>query len=192
MRLVFFLFFSIIDYAFASAQYKVIIRINSLPSQPATENIYLAGNFNNWNPRDEKLKLQKDADGKWIIVIQSIPASEYEFKFTRGAWETVETTADGRQIANRSLKLMSDTTLNLDIDGWSEGKPRDIPHTANGRVSILDSAFYIPQLDRHRRIWLYLPKGYSSGKQCYPVLYMHDGQNLFDEATSFAGEWGIE
>jgi predicted alpha/beta superfamily hydrolase len=87
---------------------------------------------------------------------------------------------------------MSDTTLVIDIQGWSEAKPRIIPHTMSSNVQILDSAFYIPQLDRHRRIWIYLPKNYSHSKMHYPVLYMHDGQNLFDEATSFAGEWGID
>lgn len=42
-----------------------------------------------------------------------------------------------------------------------------------------------------RRIWIYLPPGYEKGDKHYPVLYMHDGQNLFDEKTSFAGQWEV-
>lgn len=59
-------------------------------------------------------------------------------------------------------------------------------------VIIFDDAFYMPQLDRERKIWVYLPPGYESSNRHYPVLYMHDGQNLFDNTTSFAGEWGID
>ena len=192
MRLVLLLFVAIFQQIIVTAQYKVIIRINSLPGSSVTESIYVAGNFNGWNPKDEQFKLKKEWDGKFAITFPNVAAGDYEFKFTRGGWETVETTVEGRQVANRTLKLMSDTTLNLDIDGWSQGKPKQIPHSANSQVQILDSAFYIPQLDRRRRIWIYLPKDYQASKTKYPVLYMHDGQNLFDDATSFAGEWGID
>ncbi len=59
-------------------------------------------------------------------------------------------------------------------------------------VHIVDSAFYIPQLNRHRRIWIYLPEHYNRSKKKYPVIYLQDGQNVFDETTSFAGEWGVD
>ena len=41
---------------------------------------------------------------------------------------------------------------------------------------------------------VYLPPGYSRfSRRRYPVLYLHDGQNVFDAATSFAGvEWGVD
>jgi predicted alpha/beta superfamily hydrolase len=58
-------------------------------------------------------------------------------------------------------------------------------------VWIPDEAFYMPQLDRYRRIWLYLPEGYERSRQEYPVLYMHDGQNLFDDSISFSGSWKV-
>jgi len=173
-------------------QYKLTIRINSLPPNPVTDVVYVAGNFNNWNPKDELCKFKKDSVGKFIISFPNVPANDYEYKFTRGGWETVETTSDGKNIANRVLKLMSDTVLNIDIGGWSEGKPKVIAHTMNSNVQILDTAFHIPQLNRDRRVWIYLPKNYSTSKASYPVLYMHDGQNLFDNATSFAGEWGVD
>jgi len=192
MRFVFLVAIAIAQQFIAVGQYKVVIRINSLPTTPATEVIYIAGNFNNWNPKDELTRLTKETDGKFAIVFPNAAAGDYEYKFTRGGWETVETTADGRQIANRSLKLMSDTILNIDIVGWSEGKPRQIAHSMNSNVKILDSAFDIPQLGRKRRVWIYLPKNYEQSKTRYPVLYMHDGQNLFDNATSFAGEWGLD
>ena len=177
---------------FGFSQYKLTIRINTLPANPPTDVVYVAGNFNNWNPKDELCKFKKDSVGKFIITFSNVPTNDYEYKFTRGSWETVETTSDGRNIANRVLKLMSDTVLNIDITGWSEGKPKVIPHSMNSNVQILDTSFHIPQLNRDRRVWIYLPKNYSTSKASYPVLYMQDGQNLFDNATSFAGEWGVD
>lgn len=64
--------------------------------------------------------------------------------------------------------------------------------TANSRVQVLDTAFYIPQLNRHRRIWVCLPRDYHHTHLYYPVLYLQDGQNIFDAATAFAGEWGVD
>jgi predicted alpha/beta superfamily hydrolase len=50
---------------------------------------------------------------------------------------------------------------------------------------------YSPELDNRRDVLVYLPPSYHRGRRSYPVLYMHDGQNLFDPDTSFAGEWGV-
>ena len=50
----------------------------------------------------------------------------------------------------------------------------------------------MPQLGRQRRIWIYLPSGYDLGNKSYPVIYMQDGQNLFDTYTAAYGEWGID
>lgn len=49
-----------------------------------------------------------------------------------------------------------------------------------------------PQLGGTRKIWIYLPPDYQKSEKKYPVLYMHDGQNLFDQSTSFAGEWNVD
>jgi predicted alpha/beta superfamily hydrolase len=66
------------------------------------------------------------------------------------------------------------------------------PGTAQPNVHVLPQPFAIPGLDRERTVRIYLPPGYEASRQRYPVLYMHDGQNLFDEATSYAGEWGVD
>ncbi len=49
-----------------------------------------------------------------------------------------------------------------------------------------------PQLGNTRDILVHLPASYDQGDRRYPVIYMHDGQNLFDEATSFAGAWRVD
>ncbi|GMG88051.1 alpha/beta hydrolase [Biformimicrobium ophioploci] len=64
--------------------------------------------------------------------------------------------------------------------------------TASNNVTVLDEAFTIPALERQRTVRLYLPPGYATSGKRYPVLYMHDGQNLFDDTTAYAGEWGVD
>ena len=49
-----------------------------------------------------------------------------------------------------------------------------------------------PQLNCKRKIWIYLPLDYDKSTKKYPVIYMHDGQNLFDAKTSYAGEWNVD
>jgi predicted alpha/beta superfamily hydrolase len=63
---------------------------------------------------------------------------------------------------------------------------------AHGLLKIL-RGLHSPQLNNARDITVYLPPSYhSAGDRRYPVLYMHDGQNLFDARTSFAGEWHVD
>lgn len=65
--------------------------------------------------------------------------------------------------------------------------------TASDNVTVLDPDFFMSTLNRDRTIRLYLPPGYEEHPtEHYPVLYMHDGQNLFDEATSYVGEWSVD
>ena len=67
---------------------------------------------------------------------------------------------------------------------WAQGS------TASKQVSSF--SIEAPQLKSTKKIWVYLPIGYASSSRKYPVIYMHDGQNLFDAKTSFAGEWNID
>ncbi len=64
-------------------------------------------------------------------------------------------------------------------------------HYVSGNVQVARD-LYMPQLDTQRDVLIYLPPSYESSTARYPVLYMHDGQNLFDAATSFSGEWGVD
>jgi predicted alpha/beta superfamily hydrolase len=116
-----------------------------------------------------------------------------EYKFTRGSWDDVESGAEGFPTQNHFINVESDTTVQIEIDHWADHFPKKAKETsASKNVQILDTAFYIPQLNRHRRVWIYLPESYSSSRKKYPVLYMHDGQNLFDNATAPYGEWGVD
>jgi predicted alpha/beta superfamily hydrolase len=62
-----------------------------------------------------------------------------------------------------------------------------------GKLKIVPD-FASPQLKNSRKLRIYLPPSYDENRaKRYPVLYMHDGQNLFDARTAaFGVEWGID
>jgi metallo-beta-lactamase class B len=123
-------------------------------------------------------------------------AGTIQYKFTRGNWTKVEGNASGAQRPNRSYTFGSADTVRITIESWEDlhsGGGGGGGSTANAQVILLNDSFYIPQLQRYRRIWMYLPVDYSTApSKRYPVFYMHDGQNLFDATTSFAGEWEVD
>ncbi len=71
----------------------------ALPSNtPVDDAIYMAGNFNDWNAKDERYQLTRQADGNYGIQIHP-PLGRVEFKLTRGSWDTTE----GDSFVNRQF-----------------------------------------------------------------------------------------
>lgn len=169
------------------------IEVRFLPAKHSRNHpLYIAGSFNNWNPQNEQYRFQQDDKGNQFIILSLAPGN-YEYKITRGGWNKVECGKDGEGIENRKLIVRGDSTLHIDIEEWNDNIPaKPKQSTAGKNVKILDTAFYIPQLNRTRRIWIYVPEDYTDSKKKYPALYMHDGQNLFEDSSSFSGEWGID
>ena len=62
--------------------------------------------------------------------------------------------------------------------------------TASKQVTTFTIA--APQLGTIKTIWVYLPKNYQNSEKRFPVVYMHDAQNLFDDKTSYVGEWKVD
>ena len=173
------------------SQKNLTITVNDLSSKKA-DNIYITGAFNNWNPGNETYRLKKNDAGRWEIVLKNIPEGTFIYKFTQGTWETEEVTAAGQNVDNHNLIIEKDYTLDISIYGWKNNAVQVKKHTASQNVFLLSDSFFIPQLNRFRRVTVYLPENYYSLKSRYPVLYMHDGQNLFDEFSAPFGEWGVD
>jgi alpha-glucosidase len=177
----------------ASSQHSVRFVISSRPLKNSNDNnLFIAGSFNGWNPRDKNYQFQKNDEGNYFLGTK-LEDGNYEFKITRGGWDKVECKKGGADIQNRSFKLTSDTTINMTVEEWADNiEKKPGVSTASKNVHIIDTAFLIPQLNRTRRVLIYLPPDYTAAKKHFPVLYMHDGQNIFDDLTSFAGEWNVD
>lgn len=175
-------------------QAQLLLKVTSVPANtPAGADIYVAGSFNNWNPGNQAFKMTPLGGGQYQISINP-PVGQLKFKFTRGSWATVEGNATGGFLPDRILNYNGTPgTAELSVLSWEDlGGSSGGNGTAAPNVSVLDNAFFMPELGRNRRIWLYLPPDYNTSTKKYPVLYMHDGQNLFDATTSFSGEWQVD
>ena len=100
---------------------QLILQVSSIPSNtPNDSDIYLAGDFNNWAPDNADYILDELAGGIYEISLD-IPAGNYEFKFTRGSWPTVEGTAAGTYRPNRQVSYSGGAqTETLIIEGWED------------------------------------------------------------------------
>ena len=175
------------------SQVKVTFKTASVPaSKDLSVHLFLAGDFNGWNPSDKASEMLHDSAG-YYHVVKSLAPGAYSFKVTRGDWQKVECTVTGKMKGNRSVTVVHDTTITLAIADWQDNyKAEEKKHTASANVHIISEKFDMPQLGRQRRVWIYLPADYATSGKKYPVIYMHDGQNLFDDYTSGYGEWGID
>jgi len=182
-------FFVAIIYSIHLFQSQVKITVTSLPGN-SNAKIFMASSLNNWNPNDPNFELKKDLSGNYSIEIPE-GNGKAEYKFTQGSWETAESDENGNAVANRNFSFSGNSQdIKNQISGWA--KPVQKKNTASKNVKILSENFSIPQLNATRRIWIYLPPDYENSKKKYPVIYMEDGQNLFNEATSFSGEWKVD
>ncbi len=177
----------------AGAQFTIRLAVPA--GTPRGSAIHVAGSFNVWNAGGDTLARQ--SDGSYAITLPSSVRGDVAFKFTLGSWDNVETTASGADVPNHetSIPAQGSATWTGSVAAWKSGPstpaaPRR--STASASVRVLSDSVAIRQLGRTRRVWIYLPPGYARETRPYPVLYMHDGQNVFDAATSFAGEWGVD
>jgi alpha-glucosidase len=170
---------------------QITVKITSVSSNTLSNDpIYLAGNVNNWNPRNDSFKFTKQANTTYLLHLNSFP-NPLEYKITRGSWANVEGNENGQYISNRKSTPNKGDTIFITVKGW-EDLGSGSGSTASPNVSVLQSNFWMPQLKRSRKIWVYLPPDYTNSTKKYPVIYMHDGQNLFDNAISFSGEWKVD
>ncbi|MEM7574808.1 MAG: alpha/beta hydrolase-fold protein [Bacteroidota bacterium] len=173
---------------------QLTIVLDQIPANtPANAPIHIAGNFQGWLADSPDYQLLFDAEQEWHHITLDLEIGDHQFKFTRGEWTKVEGDANGNVVPNRDYSYSGPDTIYLQVLGWEDLSGGNSSNsTAAENVSILSEDFYMSELDRYRRIWLYLPPDYESSDRDYPVIYMHDGQNVFDAETSFVGEWEVD
>ncbi|MEO1713471.1 MAG: alpha/beta hydrolase-fold protein, partial [Bacteroidota bacterium] len=129
----------------------------------------------------------------YIEFFPTQPLGVFEYKITRGSWASVEGNNEGGFRSNRVLNYNTGSvTQEIEIETWEDLNGGQAASTAAPNVDVLATSFFIPQLNRYRRIWIYLPPDYETNNRRYPVVYLHDGQNMFDRLTSFSGEWQLD
>lgn len=154
------------------------------------DSLYLAGNsasLGSWNPSGFVLTRKSNSSFEGTVNLEI--GETIEFKITRGTWETVEKDADGEEISNRTATVQKGKGIVVVVESWADEGARP------GRSSVVGSLELrrIASIEPTRLVRVWLPAGYQESTQSYPVLYMLDGQNVFDRATSAIGEeWGVD
>ena len=162
---------------------KIHVKPNTFSS--LFDTLHIPSNNNNWDPG-----AFSQFNGTNIYEIPKFSGT-MEYKVTRGTWNAVEGNATGKDISNRTLTYKEADTVLIEVETWKDIYSSS-SHTAKKEVKILKSDFPLTPFNKKRRIWIYLPERYGADDDKFPVLYMHDGQNLFDRALSFAGEWQVD
>jgi len=153
--------------------------------------VYISGNFNNWHTQDTNFLMTKIEDN---LYQYEFPADfdypeELLYKFTKGDWSEVEIDAHGNRTENRSTKNNSGIQ-NEYVARWRKNwlpfKQSFLP-----QVQLISDEFEIPQLNKTRKIWALLPHDYDKSDERYPVMYLQDAQNLFNESAKY-GNWEID
>lgn len=169
------------------------IHLQSLPPYtPPGAAFYLAGDFNDWHPADERARFWQQGDGSYALELP-LTVENMACKITRGDWASAEGDARGRERPNRVVKTgATETQLWFGVQSWTDFPAETAHPAAAPNVVLLHPNFSMPQLNRQRRVWAYLPPDYWTSGRRYPVVYMQDGQNLFDNPEALFGSWGID
>lgn len=177
----------------SEAGQKVSLRfVVTAPAGTQSKSLKIVGNhaaIGAWKVKNG-LVLRPDPKRPGVYVGDlSIDVGEsLEFKVVRDSWTNVEKSAAGGEIRNRKVKVTKPETVSFSVARWADKGP---PTTPEAHITFLGN-FGQKSLGRDRPVWVHRPEGYKKSRS-YPVLYMLDGQNVFDPSTAaFGEEWGAD
>jgi len=162
-----------------------------------TGTVYLAGSLPELGPWRPDGRAMAGEGPERTAQVTAPPGTIFEYKFTLGSWDREALGAAGAVPPNHQLVIVSDTVVVHDVADWKKDPREYIADWRNsgvrGRLVYwrdVASTFLGPT--RHVEIWL--PPGYDADSATrYSVLYMHDGQNLFDPRIANTGvDWGVD
>jgi predicted alpha/beta superfamily hydrolase len=161
----------------------------------STTNVFIAGNkpqLGFWSP--STVALEKLNDSLWKFESKFDRGEVLEFKITRGSWDSEAIYEAGIIPGNIITTVTKDTTVVLHPRLWKSQLHKAKPEQAIRGTVKYHRGLVGEGLNYKRDVIVWLPPSYEKNvKKHYPVLYMHDGQNVFDPSTSFAGyDWRVD
>jgi predicted alpha/beta superfamily hydrolase len=169
----------------------VVVRFRVFPpaGTPPDARVHVAGSLvalGGWNPAG--FVLTRTSDSLWSGSVRIPEGTKFEFKVTLGKWATEAVYQAGVIPPNTKVTALRDTEIVLRPVQW--GAPRTYAGGITGTVryhrDLIGQGLRYP-----RDLVVWLPPSYADHTdRRYPVLYLQDGQNVFDPVTSFAGyDW---
>jgi len=183
----------LIDSKVAASKITFIVKPTAMP---AGDTIYITGShilIGNWQP--DKIPLEPGVDGFWYKTIDFELGTSIEYKITRGKWENEALDADNTIRRNSELTVVGDAKIYIEVPRWKDeikDARRKVQGQITGTVVYHKNMTGDGVLPRDVIVWLPPDYGKIADKR-YPVLYMHDGQQIFDPNTSTHGiDWQID
>ena len=179
------------------AQSKPVIHVTFILTSrdlPSDTPVYITGSveqLGTWNPG--KVKMEPKGDHTWSKEITVSRPVSIEYKYTLGTWEREGADANGSPLANFVAEVSQDKTVKDTVLFWTTAGRQRVNHgQITGTVRYHRKMSGEGIQDRDLVVWL--PPGYETDTtRRYPVIYMHDGQNIFDPVTSaFGVDWSID
>lgn len=157
--------------------------------------VYITGNdkqLGKWAP--SRIKLNKEEENRWKIELSFPRGTKLEYKFTLGGWKREALTDKRETPGNTDLVVEKDTSVSVTIKYWGSGESRTNPFHGQITGDVKYHRNFPGRGLVPRDIIVWLPPSYEKDKlKRYPVLYAHDGQNLFDPSTSSIGiDWQLD
>lgn len=191
MKKILILFISLLSGTVLFAQQESAkVTFKLITPEPERTAVFITGNdvqLGEWDPG--KIVLSPDGEKSYSITLSFSPGTELEYKFTKGSWEKEALYQKGVLPGNFRLKVTKDTTVTATVAEWSNQKK--VTGQITGTVEYIRNTTGEGLLPRD--IIIRLPEGYNTSTDRYPVLYMHDGQNIFDPKTcGFGVDWQLD
>jgi predicted alpha/beta superfamily hydrolase len=175
---------------------RVKFVVTAPPETPKDQTLFISGSMppNSWDGAG--VPLQRKDDGTYVGEAEVMTGLTQQFKVTRGSWNTVEIKKDDSDVDNREFTPTGENdVVKADVAAWRDkGQLRPGRITLTGDIRV-HRKVRSELLNNERNVTVYLPPGYDAeGNEArYPVLYVNDGNNLFDESGSYAGiEWRLD
>lgn len=165
-----------------------------------TSSVYITGNIDSLGPWKADAMLMEGEGRERMAKVRAPKDTEFEYKFTLGTWEREALGPSGMVMANYRLKIDGDVEARHEISDFKKETREYIADWKGSGVkgtlvywADVGSQFLTEK--RHVEIWL--PPGYDENPdRRYKVLYMSDGQNLFDpldpRIANTGVDWGVD
>lgn len=165
------------------------------PNGSDSLHVYIVGNnikLGNWNPG--QVALTRINNFQFTGEFDFKVGESLEFKFTKGKWDAEALDSNNSVPQNNVLIIRNDTTVIFIIHKWKDEAEllQEFKGQITGEVRCHSNLTWHGLELRDVTVWL--PPEYATDtSKRYPVLYMHDGQNIFDPKTSAFGiDWQID
>lgn len=172
---------------------QVTFEITTRTPLPVGEQLFVTGNqhiLGDWNA--EGLPLTRTDDNAWSGMAMVPTTEKLEYKITRGDWASEEALDSGSPSGNHIIEPGGDCSARHLVAGWMDAVSGPTPQiTGDYRFH---EGFHSRHLRFDRRVIVWLPPSYKESRATrYPVLYMHDGQQVFDPQTStWKQDWQVD